>query len=204
MKLYHSPGSCSTGIHVLLAEIGCDFDVEFVNLKAGAQKQAAFQAVSTKGKVPALVRDDGSVLTEFQAIAFWLAKAHPEAGLLPLDLAGQTRVLEALDYMVGSVHMRGYTFILATSKFLDDPAGQAALRAHGLEVVKDGLTRLEAMLGDKPYLFGDFTIADAGLFYICRFAARIPLDLSPRMQAFHDRMMQRPGVQKAMDADTKG
>lgn len=201
MKLYHSPGSCSTGIHVLLAEIGGDFDVEIVNLKVGAQKLPAFQSVSTKGKVPALLRDDGSVLTEFQTIAYWLAKAHPDAGLLPADLEGQTRVLEALDYMVGSVHMRGYTFILATGKFLTDPDGQAALKAHGVEIVQDGLARLDAILGDQPYLFGDFTIADAALFYICRFAARVPLDLPPRLQAFHERMMQRPAVQKAMAAE---
>ena len=201
MKLYHSPGSCSTGINVLLAEIGGDYEVEILSLKTGAQKLPAFQAISTKGKVPTLVRDDGSVLTEFQTIAFWLAKTHPEAGLLPSDLEGQTRVLEALDYMVGSVHMRGYTFVLATGKFLPDPDGQAALKAHGMEVVQDGLARLEAMLGDKPYLFGDFTIADAGLFYICRFAARIPLALPPRLQAFHDRMMDRPAVQKAMAAE---
>lgn len=203
MKLYHAPGSCSTGIHVLLAEIGIPFEAEPVSLKTGAQKEAAFQAISTKGKVPTLVRDDGSVLTEFQAIAFWLGRTHPEAKILPDDLETQTRILEALDYMVGTVHMRGYTFLLATGKFLADPDGQAALKSHGLEVVKEGLARLEAMLGDKPYLFGDFSIADAGLFYLCRFAARVPLDLSKRLQAFHDRMTARPAVQKVLAAEAQ-
>lgn len=201
MKLYHSPGSCSTGIHILLAEIGQKFDAEVVSLKTGAQKAAAFQAISTKGKVPTLLRDDGSVLTEFQSIAYWLARSFPEAGLLPDDLERQTRVLEALDYMVGTVHMRGYTFILATGKFHTDPEAQATLRSHGVEVVQDGLARLEAMLGDKPYLFGDFSIADAGLFYICRFAARVPLDLPAGLQAFHDRMLTRPAVQKVLAAE---
>ncbi|MBU2957654.1 glutathione S-transferase family protein [Paracoccus sp. 1_MG-2023] len=201
MKLYHYPGSCSTGIHVLMAEIGADFETEVVSLKDGAQKQAAFQAVSTKGKVPTLMRDDGTVLTEFQTIAFWLGRAFPEAGLLPDDVERQARILEALDYMVGTVHMRGYTFLLATGKFVSDPEAQAELKAHGAEVVRDGLNRLDAMLGDQDYLFGDFSIADGALFYICRFAARVPIDLPPRLQAFLERMQQRPAVQRALQAE---
>ena len=155
MKLFHCPGTCSTGIHLLLHEIGAPFDTEIVNLREGAQHGARFQAISTKGKVPTLVRDDGSVLTEFQTIAMWLAKAHPQSKLLPDTPDGETRVQEALDYMVGTVHMRGYTFILATGKFLSDPAGQAALQDHGRAIVMGGFARLAAQSAsdrDRPAL----------------------------------------------------
>lgn len=37
MKLYMTPGSCSTGIHILLEEIGLPFEVYVVNLMAGDQ-----------------------------------------------------------------------------------------------------------------------------------------------------------------------
>ena len=37
---------------------------------------------------------DGSVLTEFPVIAWWLAKSNPESGLLPTDFEGETRCLE--------------------------------------------------------------------------------------------------------------
>lgn len=201
MKLYHWPGSCSTGIHVLLHELGATFDNEVINLPKGDQMTPEYRAISPSGKVPTLVRDDGSVLTEFQTIAFWLGSAHPEARLLPEDLEQRTRIMEALDFMVGSVHMRGYTFILATGKFLSDPEGQATLQAHGRDIVRKGLDRLAEMLGDKPYLFGDFSIADAGLFYICRFAARAQLTLPPALQQHHDRMLRRPSVQKVMMAE---
>jgi len=201
MKLYHGPGSCSTGIHVLMNELGVPFEEQAISLRSGEQNSPEFQGVSAKGKVPTLVRDDGSVLTEFQTIAYWLASAHPEAGLLSTDLETRTRTLEVLDYMVASVHMRGFTFMFATGKFLSDPEGQAALKAHGRSIVDEGLEKLDAMLGDKPYLMGDFSIADCGLFYICQFAHRGSVDLPPNLAAFHARMLERPAVIKTLAAE---
>ena len=77
MKLYYSPGACSLGIHVLLEEIGKPYQTEIVNLREGAQFRPEFTSVNPKSKVPTLQRDDGSVLTEFPAIAVWLARTNP-------------------------------------------------------------------------------------------------------------------------------
>ena len=69
MKLMYAPGACSVGIHVLLEEIGKPYDAQLVNLRDGEQYKPGFTAVNPKSKVPTLVRDDGSVLTEFPASA---------------------------------------------------------------------------------------------------------------------------------------
>src|SRR5208337_2181759 len=100
MKLLYSPGACSLGIHLLLEEIGKPYDAAQVNLREGAQFKPEFMSVNPKSKVPTLVRDDGSVLTEFPAIAYWLARSHPQAKLLADDLETQVRTLEATDYVV--------------------------------------------------------------------------------------------------------
>ena len=71
--LYYAPGACSIGIHILLEEIGQPFDAKQLDLKNGAQFKPDFAGINPKSKVPTLVRDDGSVLTEYPAIAFWLA-----------------------------------------------------------------------------------------------------------------------------------
>ncbi|HZH45475.1 MAG TPA: glutathione S-transferase N-terminal domain-containing protein, partial [Roseococcus sp.] len=81
MKLYYSPGACSVGIHVLLEEIGKPYEAALTSTREGAQFRPEFVAINPKSKVPTLVRDDGSVLTEYPAIAFWLARTNPEAGL---------------------------------------------------------------------------------------------------------------------------
>jgi len=73
MKLYYSPGACSIGIHVLLEEIGKPYEAVKLNFQEGQQYKPEFTSVNPKSKVPTLQRDDGSVLTEYPAIAYWLA-----------------------------------------------------------------------------------------------------------------------------------
>ncbi len=85
MKLFYAPGACSLGIHVLLEEIGKPYETAVVKFAEGAQYKPDFTAINPKSKVPTLVRDDGSVLTEFPAIAYWLARTNPQAKLLPDD-----------------------------------------------------------------------------------------------------------------------
>ena len=48
----------------MLEEIGVPYDVERVDLKAREQFAPTFRALNPKGKVPVLVRDDRSVLTD--------------------------------------------------------------------------------------------------------------------------------------------
>ena len=108
-KLFYTPGACSIGIHVLLEEIGKPFDLVPVSLREGAHLKAEFTAVNPKSKLPVLLRDDGTVVTEFQAIAFWLAGSNPEKHLFPTDLEAATRALEVMEYTVATMHMQAFS-----------------------------------------------------------------------------------------------
>ena len=88
MKLFHAPGACSDGIVLLLDIIGVPYEIHELDVRKGDQRQPDYLAINPKGKVPALLRDDGRLLTEFPAIAFWLARKFPEAELLPTDPDG--------------------------------------------------------------------------------------------------------------------
>ena len=74
MKLYYMPGACSLASHIVLRELGTDIEIEKVD---GATKQTDrgqdFTKVNPSGYVPALVLDDGEVLTEGPAILQYLA-----------------------------------------------------------------------------------------------------------------------------------
>ena len=76
MKLYWGPHTCAIGIHLLLEEIGKPYETEKLDVGGGATRRPPFSGVNPKGKVPTLVRDDGTVLTEFSAIAIWLARTN--------------------------------------------------------------------------------------------------------------------------------
>lgn len=201
MQLFHAPRSCSVGIRILLEEIGVPYQISIVDLLAGQQRQPAFLAVNPKGKVPALVRDDGTVLTEFQAIALWLAWSFPEADLLPSEPDAAARVVETLEFIVGTVHMRGFALAFMPGKFVSLPAAQEELRAHGLKVMSEGLRHVSTCFGEAQWLSGSRPgVADAALFYVASWAQAFNVDLPAEIRAFLERMLTRPSVLRAIDA----
>ncbi|MFZ3019273.1 MAG: glutathione S-transferase N-terminal domain-containing protein [Gallionella sp.] len=198
MKFYMTPGSCSTGIHILLEELELVFEVYLVNLMAGDHLRPENLAVNPKGTIPTLVRDDGSAITEFQAIAWWLARAYPKAKLLPEDIEGEVRVIETLDYVVGTIHGQGYTRIFTTDNYSSDTTEYATIQARGREIVSKGLALMDDVLAGKEYVVGNFSIADAALFYVEFWADKIKLELPGNCLAHYRRMLQRPAVRRVL------
>lgn len=203
MKLLYSPGACSLGIHVLLEEIGKPYETQAVNLREGAQHKPEFTSVNPKSKVPTLVRDDGSVLTEFPAIAFWLARSNPQAKLLPDDLEAQTRAIEALDYVVATIHMQGFSRLFGPANFGPSADDADKVKEKGRAMVEKGLALMDKTLAGKDYVCGaSFAVPDAALFYVEFWAAaRMNIPLPANCAAHYKRMLARPAVQKVMEAE---
>jgi glutathione S-transferase len=202
MKLYYAPGACSLGIHVLLEEIGKPYETQALNFGQGEQYKPEFTSINPKSKVPTLVRDDGSVLTEFPAIAYWLARSNPDKKLLPQDVEAEARVLEALDYIVATVHMQGFSRILRPGNFSPNASEEEKVKARGKEIFEKGLALLDKALEGKEYLAGAFSIADAALFYVEYWAnARPDVPLPPNCAAHYERMRARPAVQRVLQQE---
>ena len=202
MKFYYAPGACSIGIHVLLEEIGKPYEAVALNFKEGEQYKPEFTAINPKSKVPTLVRDDGSVLTEFPAIAFWLARSNPDKKLLPDDVERQTRALEAMDYVVATVHMQGFSRIFRPANFSPNPEDEEKVKARGREIFEKGLATLDKALAGKQYVVGELSIADAALFYVELWAAaRLEMTLPPNCAAHYERMRARPAVQRVLQRE---
>lgn len=201
MKLYYAPGACSIGIHTLLEEIGKPYETERVNLQQGAQHQSAYTAVNPKSKVPTLLRDDGSVLTEYPAIAYWLARTNPYANLLPDDIDLQARVLELTDYAVATIHMQGFGRLIRPSGFGPSAADEDAVKARGREIVERGFALLDQALAGKEYAVGQFSFADTAIFYIEFWSQRFGITLPPNCAAHLQRMLARPSVQRMLQQE---
>jgi glutathione S-transferase len=202
MKLMYSPGACSVGIHVLLEEIGKPYEAQLVNLREGAQYKPEFTSVNPKSKVPTLVRDDGSVLTEYPAIAYWLARSNPDKKLLPEDVDAQARMIEAMDYAVATIHMQGFTRIFRPANFTPNPEDEDKVKERGKELVEKGFAVMDKTLAGKDYLVGSFSIADSALFYTEFWGAkRMNMKLPANCEAHLNRMLARPAVQKVMQQE---
>jgi glutathione S-transferase len=203
MKLYWGPHTCAIGIHILLEEIGEPYTTEKLDVSGGATKTPEFLAINPKGKVPTLVRDDGSVLTEFGAIATWLARTHPDVKLLPEEPDAQARAIELLEYVEGTVHGQGFGRIFRPQRFEPQDTlhgtvglGQANVRDQGVDMVREAFAIIDSQLRSTPYALGEFSIADAALFYVERWAPQQDINLPSKIEAHFRHMLTRPSVKK--------
>ena len=201
MKLYYAPGACSIGIHVLLEEVGKPYEAERVNLQQGEQYKPPFAGVNPKSKVPTLARDDGSIITEFPAIAYWLARTNPYANLLPDDIDLQTKALELMDYAIATVHMQGFARQFRSSNFTPTPSDEDAVKARGKEIAEKGFALIGQALEGKDYAVGKFSIADAAIFYIELWSKRVGMTLPANCAAHLERMLGRPAVQRVLQQE---
>ena len=122
--------------------------------------------MNPKSKVPTLEKDDGSVLTEYPAIAVWLASTFPEAKLLPTDADKLATALEYTDFAVATLHMQGFSRIFRPGQLRPERSRPEAVKAKGEEIFEKGLGVFDKALEGKDYLLGDFSFADSALFYV--------------------------------------
>jgi len=198
LKLYMTPGSCSTGIHILLEELELLFEAHIVNLPAGDQHKPEFLALNPKATIPVLVKDDGSALTEFQAIAYWLARTYPKAGLLAADPDQAAHAIELMDYVVATIHGQGFQRVFVPEKFAADSTRYEQVKRQGADIVNQALAVVARSLPEQGYALGDFGIADAALFYVEFWADRTAIELPVRCRQHYELMLSRPAVRRVL------
>lgn len=202
MKLFYAPNACSMGIHLLLEEIGEPYELEKVDFASGAQYKVPFVEINPKSKVPVLQRDDGSYLTEFPAIALYLARAKPAAGLLPAGLDAESRALELLDYLIATVHMRGFTRIFRPAVFAPGAADEEWVKQAGRDIIAKAFDLLVPALGEQDYILGKFSIVEAALFFLEYWArTRAKIQMPETFEAHLDRLLARPATIRMLKAE---
>ncbi|WP_237059763.1 glutathione transferase GstA [Microbulbifer sediminum] len=193
MKLYYSPGACSLAPHIVACEAGIDLDLCRVDLrKKKTEDGDDFYDINPKGYVPALRIDDGEVLTEVPAVVQYLADQAPDTGLAPpAGSRERYHMQEWLNFISTEVHK---CFV---PLFWN---GTDAEKETAREKIQQRFDYIEEKLR-QDYLMGDrFTAADAYLFTIANWLDRQDMDTSawPRLQAFQERVRNRPGARKAL------
>lgn len=198
MEFYMTPGSCTSGIHILLEELELVFSAHILNLPAGDTKKPDYLALNPKGTIPTLVLEDGTALTDFPSIAWWLGNRYPKARMVPQSPTDQARTIEVLNYICSTIHGQGFTRIFTPEKYLMPEGGEEALKKQGKQIVEDGFAILNDRLAGQEYLFGHFTIADCALFYVVFWADRLHWTLPEHINRFYKAMCSRPVVRQVM------
>ena len=82
VTLFHAPNSRSTGVLTLLEELGADYELKVLSMKAGDLRKPEYLAINPMGKVPA-IQHEGALVTEQIAIFQYLADLYADRGLAP-------------------------------------------------------------------------------------------------------------------------
>lgn len=198
MKFYMTPGSCSTGIHILLEEIGLIFEAYIVNLVKGDHLKPEYLAINPNGAIPTLVRDDGVILTDFVAIATWLAQAYPRRQLLPQDPQATEDAMASLRFYTRHIHGEGFRRVFTPERYASKKYTVEAVKAEGREIVAKAFEVVNDELAGKDYVAGAFSIADAALFYVEFWADKTKMELPPNCLTHYRRMLTRPAVRQVL------
>lgn len=198
MKLFYKPGACSLASHITLRESGKDFTLDGVDLmKKRLENGDDFFAVNPKGQVPALLLDDGTLLTEGVAIMQYLADSVPDRQLLaPVSSISRYKTLEWLNYIATELH-KGFTPLFRPDTPEEYKPTVRALLEKKMQYVDGSLKEGQWICGSR------FTIADAYLFTVLRWAYGIKLNMDglTHIAAYMKRMAERPGVAAALKAE---
>ena len=200
LTFFYAPGSCATATHLALEQSGLTYTVKKVDFKNQEQRSPEFLRINPKGRVPALVTDQG-VLTENPALLVYIAQLAPEAKLAPLDDPFAFAQMQSFNsYLASTVHVahahryRGY-------RWSDDEAAIATMVAKVPQNMRDCFTLIENDYLQGPWVLGNnFSVSDMYLFTICRWLEGDEVDIHefPRVADHFQRMQEIPAVQRVL------
>lgn len=201
MKLYNSIGPNPHVVRMFMAERSISLPTEMVDLPSGENRQSDYLKVNPAGQTPALVLDDGSVISEILVICEYLDETQPGDRLLgatPEERAQSRRWTRWVDLNICEPMANGFRFAEGLPMFKDRtrcvPEAAPGLKA----MAQDKLGWLDARLAEQDYIGGDsFGMADLLLFCFQAFGNAVGQPLNPEfknLSAWFARVGARPSA----------
>jgi glutathione S-transferase len=144
--------------------------------------------------VPALLLNDGKILTEGPAIVQYLADHVPNKKLAPQAGTFERYQLQQwLNFISTEIHKNFSP--------LFDPSAPQAVKDSSIERLGVRLGTVAAQLSKQPFLLNeDFSVADAYLFVTLSWGRYVGLNIAkwPELTRYVEKISARPAVQQAL------
>jgi glutathione S-transferase len=204
IALYYSPGACSFAPHVVLREVGAEFELRKFSTADRSNYSPDYLAVNPKGRIPALLID-GFTLTENPAILAYLGRKYPESKLYPSTVdEREARCLELLAWSSNTVHV-AFAQILRPERFVSSVADFPRVQSSGHATFQRCLADIENHLGRSAYAVGTtFSVVDPFWLVFYRWGARQGYEMKtlyPTYTNYIERLAQRPSIASALQAE---
>ncbi len=196
LKLFYANGTISIAVALALEEAGLAYEPVKVDFAKAEQTSTAYLKLNPKGRVPALVTESGTVLTETGALLDYVAARNPQAGLIPDAPEDAAHMRGVMYYLASTMHvahahkMRGSRWANEQSSFDDMKAKVPQTMADCAAYVQSDCLRGDFVVGDT------ISLADCYLFTVCSWLAGdgVPPANFPKIEAFLTRMEARDSV----------
>ena len=205
MKLYtYWRSTSSYRVRIALSLKGVEAEQVFVHLirNGGEQNAASYRAINPQGRVPSLVLDDGTALTQSPAILEYLEEAFPEPALLPKDPVTRAKVRAVAAIIASDIHP---LHNIGPLTYIRQTFGRSEPEVMNWIAmwIQQGLAAVEALIGDEAYCFGpEPGLADIYLVPQVYAARRfnVPLDAYPRIVRVEEQSANHRAFQQAHPA----
>ena len=195
MKFYCAPKTISIATAILLEETGLAYEPVLLDFTKGEQTKPEYHAINPKGRVPALVTDQG-ILTETGAILEYLAGLAPDSGLIPTDPWEAAQMRSVMHYLASTMHVN-HAHKMRGHRWANEDASKADMTAKVPETMATSCAFIEESCALSPFAMGSaMTLADPWLFTICTWLDGDGVDITnyPKLNAHFEMMNARPSI----------
>jgi glutathione S-transferase len=198
LALYYAPLTCALVPFVLLNEAGASFEVRPLDLRKGQQRAPDFLRINPRGRVPVLVVD-GEPLVENVAIQLWIARAFPDARLLPSEPMRELQAISLLAWCASGIHP-ALTPNLLPQRYCDLPGSEESVRRCAQKLLLDNYEIANDKLAGRDWFMGEFGCPDVHFFWCFRRGQQFGVDVSRfgHCVRHFERVLERPSVKKVL------
>jgi GST-like protein len=201
IELYYAPTPNGWKISIMLEECGLPYQMVPMQLGRGDQLKPEFLALSPNGRMPAIVdhapADGGAPLSMFESGAILIYLAEKSGQLMPSAARPRFEVMQWLMWQMAGLGpmlgQNGHFLLYAPEKipYAIERYGREAMRLYGV---------LDARLGDRDYIAGEYSIADIACFpwIMTHKAQGLTLDAFPNVKRWYALLRARPQLQAGL------
>jgi glutathione S-transferase len=203
LKFFYSTATLSTPASIALEEAAIKVDAIEVSFKKNVNV-AELDKANPLGRVPAIVNEQGKVLTQNVAVLEYIADLNPSSKLLAAP--GSWERYETMAWLGFSVSdfNKGFEPLFRAEQMATSEQARAEIVKYGTENMTEYLRYIDQSLQGREFIVGNyFTIADIHLFVMLGWTTWAELDLSEfrNIRDYMKRVYNRPAVQKVLKAE---
>ncbi|WEX87657.1 glutathione S-transferase N-terminal domain-containing protein [Sinorhizobium garamanticum] len=201
IELYYWPTPNGWKITIMLEELGVPYVVKYINIGRGEQFAPDFLKIAPNNRMPAIIDPDGpggQPISVFESGAILQYLGRKYGKFYPADERSRVEVDQWLFWQMGGLgpmagqahHFRQYApekIEYAINRYTNE-----ANRLYGV---------MNKRLADRPFLAGDYSIADMACigWVIPHENQGQDLNDFPHLKRWFDAVLARPAVQKAIE-----